>query len=263
VVDLNDGAGVGGAVVQAVRAPEDAIEVSQSTTTDDGSFVLGGLQQGRYFLRVSKFGWRTLSVKAPVSAPAQRVTLKLVQLNVIRGLVVDADGAPEPNATVLMSSLPDHPPIVWPTDDEGRFQQPHFAAGTYYLWAKRGEMLAYPPVRIELGDRQEQDVRLMLTHRGARVIGRVMTQDPERPELTVRLVSRSPLSFPRPAVAKASSDGAFVLSPVLPGRYELHVSAGARRMAIEKGPRDVEIPIEPGSTISLRDPLLVRPQAAE
>ena len=68
------------------------------------------------------------------------------------------------------------PPIVWTSDNDGRFAQDHFLAGTYFLWARRGEMLAYPPSRIELSDNHVVEVRIALSHRGARVSGRVQAE---------------------------------------------------------------------------------------
>ena len=267
VVDLGTGQPVAGAAVEALRSPEDAIEVSETVTSDDGSFTLGGLERARYALRVSKFGWRPLSLQAAVSAPAQKVALKLVRANVIRGVVVDAEGEPEPNATVaaVLSSAPGvpSPPIFWTTDGEGRFAQDNFVSGTYYLWARRGDMLAYPPTRVELAEHQEVSARISLSHKGARVEGQALPGAAGTGELGAVLVSLSPLAFPRNAVAKVDRDGRFILTGVLPGRYRLSIRNGLRSMAISKGPREVEIPIDPGRTVTLREPLYVRPQADE
>ena len=68
---------VAGAEVSALRALEDGIESSSTRTGDDGSFVMGGLEAHRYFLRITKFGWRPLIVKAVQAgsggrAPASR-----------------------------------------------------------------------------------------------------------------------------------------------------------------------------------------------
>jgi hypothetical protein len=269
VVDLGSGQPVEGATVEAVRAPEDAIEVAETSTGEDGSFALGGLERARTFLRVSKFGWRPLSVPAPVVAPVQKVSLKLVRATVIRGAVVDADGEPEPNATVVavLSSAPGvpSPPIFWTTDGEGRFAQDHFTSGTYYLWARHGDMLAYPPNRIELAEKQEASVRVALSHKGARVVGQALPAGGGSfdGEVSVVLVSLSPLAFPRNPVAKVDRDGHFALTGVLPGRYRFGVRRGLRTMAVVKGTREVEIPIEPGGTVTLKEPLVLRPQADE
>jgi hypothetical protein len=191
-----------------------------------------------------------------------------VQGYVIRGEVVDAHDEAEPSATVaaVLASAPalPNPPIVWSTDAEGRFAEDRFVAGTYYLWARRGDMLAFPPSRIELSDSHVVEVRMALSHRGSRVAGRVALEGTgARGEISVELVSRSPLSFPRPPVAKADAQGAFVLTGVLPGRYRLGVKTGIRSMAILRGPREVEVPIEPGSTVTLSEPVIARPRFEE
>ncbi len=263
VVDLATGLGVPGVTVSAVRTPGDAIQVAEVTSGDDGAYVLGGLESRRYLLNASKFGWRPLAVGSAVAAPAQRVLLKLAQGYVIRGAVIDASGEPEPSATVaaVLASAPalPNPPIFWTTDAEGRFAEDRFVAGTYYLWARRGDMLAYPPSRIELSDSHVVEVRMALSHRGSRVAGRVSLESAGPPaEISVELISRSPLSFPRSPVAKVDQRGAFLLTGVLPGRYRLGIKAGIRGMAIVRGPREVEVPIEPGSTVSLNEAVAVR-----
>jgi hypothetical protein len=268
VVDLATGMGVPGVTVSAVRTPGDAIQVAEATSGDDGSYVLGGLEPRRYLLNASKFGWRPLAVGSAVAAPAQRVLLKLVQGYVIRGSVVDASGEAEPSATVaaVLASAPalPNPPIVWNTDAEGLFSEDRFVAGTYYLWARRGDMLAYPPSRIELSDNHVVEVRMALSHRGSRVAGRISLEGTGLvQEVSIELVSRSPLSFPRNPVARVDGKGAFLLTGVLPGRYRLGIKAGVRSMGIVKGPREVEVPIEPGSAVTLTEAVVVRARVEE
>jgi hypothetical protein len=253
-----------------VRSPEDVIVVAEATTAADGSFTLTGLEVRRYVLNVSRFGWRQEPAGVTIAAPAQKVTLKMVQANVIRGVVLDADGVAEPSATVaaVLASSPgvSSPPIVWTTDGDGRFAQDHFVPGTYYLWARRGDMLAYPPSRIELLATQVVDVRMTLGHKGTRVVGSI--ELPERDlapgTVSVELVARySPLSFPRNPVAKVDSKGAFTLTGVLPGRYRFAPRSGIRGMQVIRGPREIEIPVEPGRTISLDEPLVLRTRTEE
>jgi hypothetical protein len=268
VLDLATGLPVAGASVHATRAQGDPTEVAAAESGEDGGFVIGGLEARRYTLNVSKFGWRPLPVNPPVT-PGQRVTLKLIQANVIRGSVIAADGESEPGATVaaVLASAPSvpSPPIFWTSDNDGRFAQDHFPAGTYYLWARRGDMLAYPPSRIELQDSNVVEVRVALSHKGARVSGQVQLEHGRGAggELSVELVSRSPLSFPRNPRAKVDEGGRFVLAGVLPGRYRFGIKRGIRPMAILSGPREVEIPIEPGSAVALDAPIVVRPRVED
>jgi len=104
---------------------------------------------------------------------------------------------------------------------------------------------------------------MALSHRGGRVSGQVAVENGRNPpgdELSVELVSRSPLSFPRHPVAKLDRAGRFVLTGVLPGRYRFVIKSGMRPMAITKGPREVELPIEPGSVVPLKETIVVRPR---
>ena len=270
VVDAESGAPVADALLQAVRAPEDALEVSEARSATDGTFVLGGLEAHRYSLRVSKFGWKSVTTKNAFSAPATRLAVKLSHGTVIRGMVHNADGSPEPNATVaaVLSDVPGAPtlPIFWTTDSEGSFAQDHFSPGTYYLWARRGDMLAYPPEKIELDEKGEATVELRLDHKGARVTGQVIPRPGYRLSSDTRalLLGRAPsLGFPRPAVGALDQDGRFFVAGVLPGRYELSVREGTRTLTIAQGPRDVEVPIDPGTTVALPEPVVVRAQIAE
>jgi hypothetical protein len=270
VVDSETGAPVVDALLQAVRTSEDAVAVSEARSGTDGTFVLGGLEARRYSLRVSKFGWKSVTTKNALSTPAARLTVKLSHGTVIRGIVHSVDGSPEPNATVatVLSDVPGAPtlPIFWTTDSEGSFAQDHFAPGTYYLWARRGDMLAYPPERIELVEKGDVTVELRLDHKGARITGQVIPRPGYHLSSDTRavLLGRAPsLAFPRPAVGALDEDGRFLVTGVLPGRYELSVREGTRTLTIAQGPRDVEVPIDPDTTVALKEPVVVRAQLAE
>jgi hypothetical protein len=269
VVDA-DGNPVKGATVLALRNADDPISVAEAQTADDGGFTLGGLEAKRYTLRASKFGWLPVTLKTPVTVPGPRPTFKLARTGVIRGRVLDADGDGQPGATVV--ALPSGglgataSPVIWEVDTNSEFAQDRFAAGTYYLWARHGEMLLYPPEKIEItADDLEAEVELKLSHRGARVRGTVTTRagtavDPEERAV---LFGRSPLALPRKATGEIDHAGRFVVSGLLPGRYELSVRVGARVLPIVSGPREVEVPIEPGVSVDLSEPVMVRPQAEE
>ena len=256
--------------MHALRTADDPIDVTDAQTADDGGFTLAGLDAKRYTLRASKFGFLPVTLKTPVTVPGPRVTFKLTRTGVIRGRVVDTDGDGQPGATVV--ALPSGSlgttgsPVIWEVDTNGEFAQDRFAPGTYYLWARHGEMLLYPPEKIEIAtDDLEAEVELKLSHRGARVRGNVMTRagtavDPDERAV---LFGRSPLALPRKAVGEIDHSGKFVVSGLLPGRYELSVRVGARVLPIVSGPREVEVPIEPGVSVDLPEQVIVRPQAEE
>jgi protocatechuate 3,4-dioxygenase beta subunit len=259
------------AEVSALRTSEDGIASGTARTGDDGSFILGGLEPHRYFLRITKFGWRPLVVKGVQAGSGARVPIKLMRATVIRGVVRDKDGDPEPNATVaaVLSEVPGIPttPIFWTSDHTGAFAQDRFAPGTYYLWARKGDMLAYPPEKIELPDAGDVEVTLSLKQKGSRVTGHVVAQSGFVLSSAARalLISRSsPLVFPRPAVAAVNEkDGRFGFAGILPGRYEITIRDGAKTLAIVSGPREVEIPIDADVSVPLNEPIAVRPRIGE
>ena len=269
---VTDGAGNGvpGATVLALRNADDPIDMAEAQTIEDGSFTLGGLDAKRYTLRATKFGWLPVTLKAPVTVPGPRVSFKLTRTGVIRGRVLDADGDGQAGATVV--ALPSGglgaagSPVIWTVDPNGEFAQDRFQPGTYYLWARHGEMLLFPPEKIEITPEDlEAEVELKLSHRGARVRGTVATRAgaPVDPEERAVLFGRSPLALPRKATGELDKAGKFVVSGLLPGRYELSVRVGARTLPIVSGPREVEVPIEPGVSVDLPETVVVRPQAEE
>jgi hypothetical protein len=269
---VTDAAGnpVPAATVHALRNADDPIPASEAQTADDGTFSLGGLDAKRYTLRAAKFGWLPVTLKNPVTVPGPRVTFKLTQTGVIRGRVLDADGDGQPGATVV--ALPSGglagagSPVIWTCDTNGEFAQDRFQPGAYYVWARHGEMLLYPPEKIEItADALEAQLELKLSHRGARVRGSVGTRNGTSvdPDERAVLFGRSPLAMPRKAIGEIDHEGKFVVTGLLPGRYELSVRVGARVLSITSGPREVEVPIEPGVSVDLPEQILVRPQAEE
>jgi hypothetical protein len=260
---------IGGVTIHAVRSPDDLVDAGETQSQDDGSYVITGLDVKRYFLRASKFGWLPQMLKWGVTSPATRIIFKLVRTGVIEGSVLDAEGEGQANATVVAlasGSLGNGSPIIWAVDTDGKFAQDRFEPGTYYLWARRGEMLVYPPEKIEISDSNlDARIELRLSHKGARVRGRIITRGGAAldPDTRAVLFGQSPLALPRKAVGEIDHDGAFAVGALLPGRYEISVRVGTKVLAIVSGPREAEIPIEPGATVDLSDTIIVRPQAEE
>jgi hypothetical protein len=264
------GAPVARVDVRALRSAEDSTAVAEVQTSDDGQFVIAGLENRRYVLVASRFGWLAGSIRVVVVVGAPRATIRLGRTGVIRGTVVDSDGEPEANAIVVAMLSGgfgvSNSPILWTTDGDGKFAQDRFGSGTYYLWARHGEKLVYPPEKIELGEGHlDVETELTTSHRGARVRGRISLSSGALVSAETRavLVGRSPLAFPRKAVGDVDKTGRFSIAAVLPGRYELSIRFGPRVLPIVSGPREVEIPIEEGATVELSDPVVVRPRAEE
>ena len=111
-------------------------------------------------------------------------------------------------------------------------------------------MLVYPPEKIEISD-QELDARDRAARWRTRARASAGASSSARapavePEARAVLVGRSPLALPRKAVGEIDRDGKFVVGTLLPGRYEISVRVGSRILQITSGPREVEIPIDPG-----------------
>ena len=269
VVDVA-GAPVPRVAIRALRSPEDVVEVSAGQTGDDGQFLITGLENKRYVLVASRFGWQPGAVRAAVApgCPARddpsRSHRRDSRNRRRRGRRCRAPrhrGRHVVRGIWLSSS-----PIIWTTDADGKFAQDRFGPGTYYLWARHGEMLVYPPEKIELGEGHlDVEAELKVSHRGAHVRGHIAASPgfPLDVETRAVLVGRSPLAFPRKAVGEVDKAGGFVIAGVLPGRYELSVRVGPRVLTITSGPREVEIPIEEGADVDLPEPVVVRPRAEE
>lgn len=264
VIDGATGAAIAGATVQAMRGPEDPLDLAQAITDADGGFAFTALARGTYVLWATKFGWRPLLAPVAASAPGAGVRVALVAASVVNGIVLEADGLPAAGATVAASlSGPSGgaPAIFWTAEADGTFAEDDFAPGTYYVWARRHDRYVFPPERVEVAaPGHPVSVRLVLGHRGARVSGRMTATRPGTklpPTIRVTLVSRSPLAYPGPLVARPDAEGRFTFVGLLPGRYDLGARAGDRVLPVVSGPRDVEVPIEAGSAMSLSSAVVV------
>ena len=158
--------------------------------------------------------------------------------------MVDTDGEGQANATVvaLLSAAfgATASPIIWSVDSDGKFAQDRFQAGTYYLWARHGEMLVYPPEKIEITDQDlDAEIELQPGPQGrARPRARRHARKgaPVEPEARAVLVGRSPLALPRKAVGEIDRDGKFVVGTLLPGRYEISIRVGSRILPDHRRP---------------------------
>jgi len=64
-------------------------------------------------------------------------------------------------------------------------------------------------------------------------------------------------------LGRIDDDGLFTPSGTRGGETLIEARVGSRILQITSGPREVEIPIEPGSTVDLPEAIAVRPQAEE
>ena len=123
-------------------------------------------------------------------------------------------------------------PIIWAVDSDGEFAQDRFEPGTYYLWARHGEMLVFPPEKIEISDANlDARDRAASSRTAGRACAAASSPAAGRrsiPTTRAVLFGQSPLALPRKAVGEIDHDGAFAVGALLPGRYEISVRVGAR-----------------------------------
>lgn len=240
-------------------------------TDDQGHYQFTGLDFAGYQLNVAKPGFvrpgegpnatrPTGFVVISTRRPHAEFPVALQPQAVIAGRVLDASGAPLPDAVVyLLRKRPLRPgqqpqPVGLPpiqqiarvtTNDLGEYRLAPLTEGAYYLQVQPGFPLRsdksyhetyYPrspdlaaAKQIEVGYGQEirgLDIR-MIQVRGVRVTGRLINA-PEQPEgVRPRAYTRLALARPEPELrnysvpfAAVTNEG-FELSDVLPGRYIL------------------------------------------
>ena len=225
-----------------------------------------GLDVKRYFLRASKFGW--LPADAEVgghgAGHADRLQAGAHRAS-SRGAVLDADGEGQANATVvaLLSAGLARTPARRSSgrvDGDGKFAQDRFQPGTYYLWARRGEMLVYPPEKIEISD-QDLDARSSCKPRPQ---GRARARAGHHARAGAARSRRARRAV-RAVAAGAAAQGGGRDRPRrrLRGRRaaagalrDLGARRDARSCRSPSGPREVEIPIEPGATVDLSETIV-------
>jgi protocatechuate 3,4-dioxygenase beta subunit len=237
-----------GALVSATfesenRASEDARDRPRSFAVTDtlGSFVLSGLDRGRYRLVVQSTGHAGAS--EVVTAPAEGVRIVLGAELAIEGTVVDRSDRPVPAATVIAER------VIGPLEratvgavtsygSEGRFRVGGLGPGTYVLTALALEAAPSADVTVELTDASET-VELTVSV-GGRLLGRVTDEasgaaiEGARVELeTRRGGDDSPVSLR--AGARSDADGRYVLDGVPSGLQSIFVSAGGHHARILSG----------------------------
>ena len=259
---------IAGATVHAVRNAEDPVASGEAQSADDGTFALGGLDSKRYYLRASKFGWLPETLKWTVAAPAKGIAFKLARTGVIRGKAVDADGEGQANATVvaLLSGRlrrRRRRRSSGASTATGTFAQDRFQAGTYYLWARHGEMLVYPPEKIEISrSGSGRRGRATLSHKGARVRGRVVTTRRASPSSLTRAPCSSGARRSRSRAkrsARSTTTASSSSGRCCPGATKSPSASARASCRSPAAPREVEIPIDPGATVDLPEPITVRP----
>jgi hypothetical protein len=263
-----DGSGVPGARIRISsaihgRAFEDLYTV---TSGDDGAFRAGGLGSGEYVLSASAPGHAAAEVVVRGGATGVAIRLGTGARATVR--VVDADGAPVPQASVSVrpsdaaggrDRLGGAEELL--TDSEGRVTLPGLAAGVPH------DLDVFVPVfghedghfPAELRGWIPTDVEVRLERR-LRVEGAVRLPDGRPfPGCEVTAVDdggRGGEIVVQPGIAP----GAFVLRDLRTGqRVRIRATAGdatSQEATVEAGRRDVTLVLDPGAwfTVRISDP---------
>lgn len=122
-------------------------------TSSDGRFTVENIVPGTYSINAQRTGYTNPTALALRPAPItiasgetrSNVEIKLVQLAVVSGLVMDTEGDPVQGATVRLlrpmysqGRLMFQPATTATADDRGQFRMPNVVEGRYYLAASGG-----------------------------------------------------------------------------------------------------------------------------
>ena len=222
-----------------------AIHVAAPTVVD-GKFVVGGLEAGRYRLRVTGTGLLPAEVRY-IPVPSDEVRIVVARQVRIDGKVIDGT-TPVANAYVGLRGEAIGGSIETRTDSQGAFQFADLPEGRYQIYAWQGA-LAARAVRINrLGAGPFEPVELRLES-GAIVVGKVI--DRETSAGIVAAVELRPLGDDQaPRYARSGDDGVFRIEGIphggwiadafapgytSPGGIELEAGRGIPELALVRG----------------------------
>lgn len=245
VVARGGGAPVVGALVLAEREGRfgDVVPAAQATAGADGTFVLPGLDPGRYRVSARAEGRAPGSVRR-VPAGSERVVVELGEGGRLRGCVRDgASGAPVAPFTVfvfhrpasLFRALQRSRSFV---DASGCYALDDLAPGPAAVVVSAPGYAPSAEVAIELSASSEA-VADAAVERGGRLAGVVVDAETRAPlagaRLTVEgLLSDAASTFPVLASATTDAEGRFVLQG-LPRRYSLLAAATGHHARLVAG----------------------------
>lgn len=133
---------VNGASGQPVRRAAVTLPITATLTDAAGSFRFCGLAAGSYYANAEKPGFLDAGAQLAVGPSREDVVLRLQPAGIIRGKVVDGDGAPLENVLIqLLSAAVEEGrrkvrvAASTATDDRGEYRLANLAPGRYYLRA--------------------------------------------------------------------------------------------------------------------------------
>jgi hypothetical protein len=189
--------------------------VTPTPTGADGRFVIGGLEPGRYRLRVTGTGLLAAELRM-VAVPADDTRIVVARRVAIEGVVTDG-GKPVIGANVGIRGDAIGGTLEVKTDLKGGFAVPDLPEGRYQVFAWQGPLAARAVRVARLGAGPFTPVELRL-EAGTIVIGRIV----DRADSTglVAAVELRPVGDDQaPRYARSGDDGVFRIEGVPNGRW--------------------------------------------
>lgn len=223
-----------------------------SPTGADGRFLVGGLEPGRFRLRVTGAGLLAAELRM-IAVPSDDLRIVVARQVGIAGTVTDG-GRPVPSATVGIRGDAIGGTLETKTDSQGKFDVANLPEGRYQVYAYRGALAARAVrvARLGAGPFPAVDLRLEAAQN---VVGRVIDRD-EGTGLVAAIELRPVGDDQAPRFARSGVDGSFMIEGVPNGRWIAdayapgYLSPGG--VELEAGNGIPELALAPGATIEGR-----------
>ncbi len=215
-------------VLTSGAAPSE--EDARTTADAAGRFRFDGLAPGRYRAEASAEGFTHATRELDV--PGDEVTLELAASSFIEGLVVDAQGQPAGGAQVTATGAPELATAI--ATDSGSFSL-EVEPRTYHLAAQRGDQAGAldAPITVAAGA-TARGVKITLGA-AAGIAGTVVAQASQQPVAGASVAVSPYGSEGNSGHAETDAAGAFSVTGLSPGSYDLEVGADGFGTEVRRG----------------------------
>ncbi|MFN0009840.1 MAG: carboxypeptidase regulatory-like domain-containing protein [Planctomycetota bacterium] len=218
--------------VTASPTVEDNGSFASMTTTkvadsDDGSFLLAGLNEGRWTITVEAKGFVQTADPPVVEVPglAQVLVLRVERTGSVAGIVLDPEGATVAGAEVSASRGSDgrfgtgEPMQSATTDGRGAFLLEDLRPGSASLVARKEDQASSDPISVLIEPELRLDGQVLRLRRGGRLTGEVY--DSRGAPAAGRNVQVFGLAGNDQRNAMVDDAGMFAIENLTPGSYQL------------------------------------------